>query len=98
LLKRLLRILQRLGFRRAIVFSGTPQILGTLPYPFFQIVNTRVRTAIVVFGAISTIEITAVCHVKAALRRSLVRKPLAGLQNVVAGEFATDFVENPSCG
>src|SRR5882724_9515538 len=29
LLERLLRILQRLGFRRAIVFSTTPQIVGT---------------------------------------------------------------------
>ena len=28
LLERLLRILQRLGFRRAIVFSGTPEIIG----------------------------------------------------------------------
>jgi phosphatidylglycerophosphate synthase len=28
LLERLLRILQRLGFRRAIVFSGTPEIVG----------------------------------------------------------------------
>jgi len=29
LLERLLRILQRLGFRRAIVFSTTPEIVGT---------------------------------------------------------------------
>ena len=28
LLERLLRILQRLGFRRAIVFSTTPEIIG----------------------------------------------------------------------
>ena len=28
LLERLLRILQRLGFRRAIVFSTTPEIVG----------------------------------------------------------------------
>src|SRR5215471_11739268 len=28
LLERLLRILQRLGFRRAIVFSSTPEIIG----------------------------------------------------------------------
>src|SRR5215472_3693531 len=28
LLERLLRILQRLGFQRAIVFSGTPKIVG----------------------------------------------------------------------
>ena len=28
LLERVLRILQRLGFRRAIVFSATPQIVG----------------------------------------------------------------------
>src|SRR5215510_12173476 len=28
LLERLLRILQRLGFRRAIVFSGTPDVIG----------------------------------------------------------------------
>src|SRR5262252_6959957 len=29
LVERLLRILQRLGFRRAIVFSSTPEIIGT---------------------------------------------------------------------
>ena len=29
LLERSLRILQRLGFRRAIVFSSTPEIVGT---------------------------------------------------------------------
>src|SRR5213595_3462946 len=29
LLERLLRTLQRLGFRRAIVFSSTPEIIGT---------------------------------------------------------------------
>src|SRR5499427_4987303 len=29
LVERLLRILQRLGFRRAIVFSSTPEIIGS---------------------------------------------------------------------
>jgi hypothetical protein len=39
------------------------------PYPFFQIVEARMRSAVVVLGAIGTIEIATVGDVKAALQR-----------------------------
>ena len=52
------------------------------------------RPAVVVLSAIGTIEITAVRYVKAALQRLAVEKTLTRLQNVIAGKFAADFVEN----
>ena len=51
------------------------------------------RQAVVVLGAIGTIEITAICHVKAALQRFAVDEALARFQNVIAGKFAADFVQ-----
>ena len=51
------------------------------------------RSAVVVFGAISTIEITTIRHVKTALQRFPVDEALAGFQNVIAGKFAADFVQ-----
>ena len=48
------------------------------------------RPAIVVFGAIGTIEIATVRDVKTALERFAVEETLARLQNVVAGEFTAD--------
>ncbi len=50
--------------------------LANLPYPFFQIVEARMRPAIVVLGAISTIEITTISDVKAALQRFPVEETL----------------------
>ncbi len=51
------------------------------------------RPAIVVFGAISAIEVAPVRNIKATLQRSPVEEPLARFQNVIAGKFATDFVK-----
>jgi hypothetical protein len=51
------------------------------------------RPAIVVFGAIGAIEVALVRHVKAALQRFAIEKTLTRFQNVIAGEFATDFIE-----
>ena len=51
------------------------------------------RPAVVVIGVIGTIEIATVRHVKTALQRFPVDEALAGFQNVIAGKFATDFVE-----
>jgi hypothetical protein len=51
------------------------------------------RPAIVVLGAISAIEIALVRYIKAALQRFAVTETLSRFQNVVAGKFATDFVE-----
>ena len=51
------------------------------------------RPAVVVFRAISAIEVASVRHIKAALQRSAVFETLSRFQDVVAGEFAADFVE-----
>ena len=51
------------------------------------------RSAIIVFGAISTIEVAPVRHVQAALQRFAVFETLSRFQNVIAGEFAADFIE-----
>ena len=51
------------------------------------------RSAIVVFCAIGTIEITAVSDVKATLQRLPVEETLARLQNAIAGEFTADFAK-----
>src|SRR5713101_2204678 len=50
--------------------------LANFPYPFFQIVEPRMRPAVVVLGAIGTIKIATVRHVKAALQRFPVEKTL----------------------
>jgi hypothetical protein len=52
------------------------------------------RPAVVVLGAIGTIEITAIRHVKTALQRFAVEETLTRFQNVVAGKFAADVFEN----
>ncbi len=51
------------------------------------------RPAVVVLGAIGTIEITTIRYVKTALQRFAVEEALARFQNVIAGKFAADFVE-----
>ena len=51
------------------------------------------RPAIVVFSAISAIEVALVRYIKTALQRFAVDEPFTRFQNVVAGEFATDFIE-----
>src|SRR5438552_14517666 len=67
--------------------------LANFPYPFLQIVEARVRPAVVVLGAISTIEIATVRHVKTALQRFAVEQTLTRFQHVIAGEFTADFTE-----
>jgi hypothetical protein len=51
------------------------------------------RPAVVVLGAIGTIEITTIRHVKTALQWFAVDEALARFQNIIAGEFAADFVQ-----
>ena len=51
------------------------------------------RSTVVVLGAIGTIEITTIRHVKTALQRFAVDEALARFQNVIAGKFAADFFE-----
>src|SRR5438094_5642348 len=67
--------------------------LTNFPYPFFQIVEARMRPAVVVLGAIGTIKIATVRDVKTALQRFPVEETHTGFQNVIAGEFAADLVE-----
>src|SRR6266480_1361957 len=67
--------------------------LANFPYPFFQIVEARVRPAVVVFGAIGTVEIATVRDVKTALQRFPIEETLTRFQNVIAGKFAADFIQ-----
>jgi hypothetical protein len=67
--------------------------LTNFPYPFFQIVEARVRPAVVVLGAISTIEIATISHVQTALQRFPVEQTLTRFEDVIAGKFAADFTE-----
>jgi|SRR6266536_974825 len=67
--------------------------LANFPYPFFQIVEARVRPAVVVFGAIGTVEIATVRDVKTALQRFPIEETLTRFQNVIAGEFTADFAK-----
>jgi hypothetical protein len=51
------------------------------------------RPAIVVFGAIGTIEIAAVRDVKTALQRFPIEETLTRFQNIITGEFTADFAK-----
>ena len=51
------------------------------------------RPAVVVFGAIGTVKIATVRDVKAALQRFPIEETLTRFQDVVAGKFAADFIE-----
>src|SRR5438045_9312224 len=53
------------------------------------------RPAIVVFGAISAIEVALVRDIKAALQRFAVEETLPRFQNIVAGKFTAYFMANP---
>src|SRR6266404_1638167 len=68
--------------------------LANFPYPFFQIVEARVRPAVVVFGAIGTIEIATIRDVKAALQRLAVEETLTRFQDIIAGKFAANVFDN----
>ncbi len=52
------------------------------------------RPAVVVLGAIGTIEIATIRDVKTALQRFAVEETLARFQNVIAGKFTADVFEN----
>ena len=52
------------------------------------------RPAVVVLGAIGTIEITTIRYVKTALQRFAVEETLTRFQNVIAGKFAANVFEN----
>ena len=51
------------------------------------------RPAVVVLGAIGTIEIATIRDVKTALQRFAVEETLTRFQNVIAGKFTADFIE-----
>ena len=67
--------------------------LANFPYPFFQIVDARVRSAVVVLGAIGTIEIATIRHVQTALQRLAVEQTLTRFQDFIAGKFTADSTE-----
>src|SRR6266480_5586365 len=68
--------------------------LTNFPNPFFQIVEARMRPAVVVLGAIGTIEIATVRDVKTALQGFAVEETLTRFQNVIAGKFAANIFDN----
>jgi len=51
------------------------------------------RPAVVVLSAIGTTEITTIRDIKAALQGFAIEKTLTRFQNVIAGKFAADFVQ-----
>ena len=51
------------------------------------------RLRVVVFRAVRAIEIALIGQVKAALERLAVENALTGFEQVIAGEFAADFIE-----
>lgn len=51
------------------------------------------RPAVVVLSAIRTIEVAPIRDIKAALQRFTIEETLTGFQNVIAGKFAADFVQ-----
>src|SRR5438034_1142775 len=68
--------------------------LANFPYPFFQIVEARMRPAVVVLGAIAAIEIATVRDVKTALQGFAVEETLTRFQNVIAGKFAANVFDD----
>src|SRR5205085_4386252 len=61
--------------------------------PKLQILELRMRLRVIVLGAIGAIEVALVGEVEAALQRLPVEKAFAGFEQVVAGKFAADFIE-----
>jgi hypothetical protein len=51
------------------------------------------RLRVIVFGAVGAIEIALVRQVKAALERLAVEKTLAGFEQIIAGKFPADLIE-----
>ena len=72
--------------------EGTRLARATISRIHFFIVEARMQP-VVALSAIGTIEIAAVSDVKAALQRFAVTQTLSRFQDVVAGKFATDFIE-----
>ena len=68
--------------------------LTNFPNPFFQIVEARIRPAVVLLGAIGTIEIATVRDVKTALQRFAVEQTLARFQNIIAGKFTAGVFQS----
>src|SRR5947208_14465026 len=68
--------------------------LTNFPYPFFQIVEARMRPAVVVLGAIGTIAMATVRDVKTALQRFAVEATLTRFQNDIPGQLAANIFAN----
>src|SRR2546426_4625649 len=111
LLERLLRILQRLGFRRAIVFSTTPEIIGAelarRSWPREQITADLISSATEPLTAARLLEqspadrfliVPANIYCDARLLAALcARDSSAALVDSDPPEFARHLIRNP-CG
>ena len=51
------------------------------------------RLRVIVFGAIGAIEVALVGEIETALQRLAIEEALAGFEQVIAGKFPADFIE-----
>src|ERR1700731_550320 len=63
------------------------------PHPQLEVLELRMRLRVIVFGAVGAIEIALVGEVEAALQRLAIEQAFAGFEQVIAGKFAADFIE-----
>ena len=61
--------------------------------PKLEVLELRMRLRVIVFRAVGAIEVALIGQVEAALKRLAVENALAGFEQVVAGKFAADFIE-----
>ncbi len=61
--------------------------------PKLEVLELRMRLRVIVFRAVGAIEIALIGQVEAALERLAIEDALAGFEQVIAGEFAADFIE-----
>src|SRR5438270_1294380 len=70
-------------------------------YPELEVFQLRMRPRVIVFGAIRAVEVAPVRQVDAALKRLAIEEPLARFEQIKAGKFPADFIEEihaASCG
>src|SRR6059058_3491435 len=67
--------------------------IADLADPKLEVLELRVRFRVIVLGAIGAIEVALVGEIEAALQRLPVEQAFAGFEQVVAGKFAADFIE-----
>jgi hypothetical protein len=72
--------------------SHRPQIADFFD-PKLEVFQLRMGPRVIVFGAIRAIEVAPISQVQAALERLAIEEPLARFEQIIAGKFPTDFIE-----